>query len=117
MLTETKIQQLIAICQLIGKLGLNNGVSAQIPQLIIDILRPPKDFTGACKNPAIFINKNTYHLLSRHHPNWIMNQTIAVKQSLLSQPRIESIDAIIHEVGHAFNVAANIANTETNAYI
>ncbi|MGQ3887987.1 hypothetical protein ACQUW5_03010 [Legionella sp. CNM-1927-20] len=117
MLTKIEIHHLIAVCQLIGKLGLDNGVSAQIPKIHIDILQPPNDFIGVNTNPAIFINKYTYQLLGRLHPNWIVNQTIAVKATLLSQPKLEIIGALIHEVGHAFNVTANIANTEENAYI
>ncbi|WP_419420198.1 hypothetical protein ACNVED_02570 [Legionella sp. D16C41] len=117
MLTENDIKQILELGRSLGKIGLSNGVSAQMPKLIIDILKPPKDFIGVNSNPAIFVNKSTYQYWGKKHKNWIVNETIAIKDSFLKQPKLEVIGAIVHEIGHAFNVAANIANTEANAYI
>ncbi|HHS8252238.1 TPA: hypothetical protein ACTTVN_001214 [Legionella anisa] len=117
MLTSYHIRLLIEECREIGWSGLNNGITASIPQLQIDILKPPHDFLGVQGNPAIFVNKNTYKLLGHLHKNWVMNQTIALKISFFEQNTIDVIGGIIHEAGHAFNVAAKIANTEANAYI
>lgn len=117
MLTMYHIRLLIEECRHMGSCGLNNGVKASIPRLEIDILNPPKDFLGAHGNPAIFVNENTYNLLGDLHDNWIVNETIALKKSFLRTSTIEIIGAIVHETGHAFNVAANIQNTEANAYI
>ncbi|MBN9229132.1 MULTISPECIES: hypothetical protein [Legionella] len=117
MLTIYHIRLLIEECRGMGRSGLDNGVTASIPQIQIDILKPPYDFLGVQGNPAIFINKSTYKLLGHLHKNWDMNQTIALKASFLEQNTIEVIGTIIHEAGHAFNVAAKIANTEANAYI
>ncbi|HHF7366013.1 TPA: hypothetical protein ACPSKY_001117 [Legionella bozemanae] len=117
MLTNYHIRLLIEECREMGWNGLNNGIAASIPQLQIDILKPPHDFVGVQGNPAIFINKSTYKLLGHLHKNWVMNQTIALKISFFEQKKIDMIGAIIHEAGHAFNVAAKIANTEANAYI
>ncbi|PWY53800.1 hypothetical protein DGG96_20370 [Legionella qingyii] len=117
MLTSYHIRLLIEECREIGWIGLDSGVTASMPQLQIDILKPPHDFLGVQGNPAIFVNKNTYKLLGQHHKNWVVNQTIALKIDFLEQKTINIIGAIVHEAGHAFNVAANIANTEANAYI
>ncbi|KTD43177.1 hypothetical protein [Legionella parisiensis] len=117
MLTSYHIRLLIEKCREMGWNGLNNGITASIPQLQIDILKPPHDFLGVQGNPAIFVNKSTYKLLGHLHKNWVMNQTIALKVSFFEQTMIDMIGEIIHEAGHAFNVAAKIANTEANAYI
>ncbi|KTD70813.1 hypothetical protein [Legionella tucsonensis] len=117
MLTSYHIRLLIEKCREMGWSGLNNGITASIPQLQIDILKPPHDFLGVQGNPAIFVNKSTYKLLGHLHKNWVMNQTIALKISFFEQNTIDVIGGIIHEAGHAFNVAAKIANTEANAYI
>ena len=99
-----------------GKKGLGNGSKATIPELNIDILTPPNDFLGVGSNPAIFINSQTFNLLGKHH-QWLENQTIAVKKNFLSFNHMQKIGILVHEAGHAFNVAAQIANTEANAYI
>lgn len=117
MLTSEHIQQIIRECRTIGNDGLDNGVHASIPELNIDIVSPPIDFLGVGGNPAIFVNKSTFKYLGSLHNNWIVNRTIALKISLLNQAPIQVIGAIIHETGHAFNVAAHIENSETNAYI
>ncbi|MBI2785769.1 MAG: hypothetical protein HYX60_05460 [Legionella longbeachae] len=117
MLSRLHLKLIIEQCREIGWDGLNNGVTASIPQIEIDILNPPHDFLGAKGNPAIFVNKDTYKLLGSLHKNWIENKTIALKRSFLNQSTIDVIGAIVHETGHAFNVAANIKNTEVNAYI
>ena len=117
MLTNEHIKQLINECREIGDGGLDNGIHAAIPDLRIDIVTPPLDFLGVNSNPAIFINKSTFKLLGYLHNNWIVDQTIALKVSLLNQTPMQIIGAIVHETGHAFNVAAKIENTEANAYI
>lgn len=117
MLTIAYIQYIIQKCRAIGKSGLGNGVKAQIQPLNIQVVSPPYDFLGVHGNPAIFVNEHTYKLLGWLHPNWIPNATIALKKSLLTNNPIEGIGAIVHEVGHAFNVAADIANNEANAYV
>lgn len=117
MLTNDHMKQIIKECREIGDRGLKNGVHASIPDLSIDVVSPPLDFLGVSGNPAIFINKATFKLLGSLHNNWIVDRTIALKISLLNQAPIEVLGAIIHETGHAFNVAANIENTEANAYI
>ena len=117
MITVNDIKQLIIDCQIMGKWGLDNGTSADIPDLILDVLKPPCNFLGTPTNSAIFINHITYRQLSNKHPNWVLNKTIAIKPTLLKQSDLDIIGTIIHEVGHAFNVAASIPNTENNAYI
>ena len=117
MFTRKDIRQIIEECREIGDVGLNNGVYASIPHLEIDIVEPPGDFLGVNGNPAIFINGDTYKLLGSLHSNWVENKTIALKVGFLEHSPINVIGAIIHETGHAFNVAANINNTEANAYI
>lgn len=117
MLTDTHIKQIIQECREIGGDGLNNGIHATIPDISVDIVMPPLDFLGVNGNPAIFVNKATFKLLGSVHTNWIVDRTIALKTSLLNQKPIEVIGAIIHELGHAFNVAADIENSEANAYI
>lgn len=117
MLTKDHMKQIIKECREIGDSGLKNGVHASIPDLSIDIVSPPLDFLGVSGNSAIFINKATFKLLGSLHTNWIVDRTIALKITLLNQAPIEVIGAIIHETGHAFNVAADIENTEANAYI
>lgn len=117
MLTLDHILQIIQECREIGGYGLNNGITACIPSLEIDVLEPPCDFLGAQENPAIFVNEKTFHLLSWQHEKWKENGTIALKYSFLKSSTIDVIGAIVHETGHAFNVAAKIGNTEGNAYI
>ncbi|KGP64097.1 hypothetical protein EP47_08095 [Legionella norrlandica] len=116
MLTSYHIRLLIEECRNIGWSGLN-GVTASIPQLQIDILKPPYDFLGVRGNPAVFVNKDTYALLGHHHKDWDINRTIAFKKNFFEQNTIDIIGTTVHEAGHAFNVAAKIANTEANAYI
>ncbi len=80
--------------------------------------RLPCDMERILKsNPAIFVNHETYHLLGKHHRSWEKNKTIAVKESVLEKKPIMVIGIIVHETGHAFNVAACITNSEANAYI
>lgn len=117
MLTCEHIEQIIDQCREAGEIGLNNGIHATFPTLNVDVVTPPLDFLGANSNPAIFINKDTFKLLGSLHSNWIENRTIALKDSLLNKDPIDIIGAIVHESGHAFNVAAGIENTEANAYI
>jgi DNA polymerase III alpha subunit len=117
MFTNEDIKQIINDCRGIGDAGLSNKIHASIPDLTVDIVKPPIDFLGTSGNPAIFINKATFKLLGSLHSNWIVDKTIALKISLLNQAPIEVIGAIVHETGHAFNVAAKIENTEANAYI
>mgnify|MGYP000072337498 CR=1 FL=1 len=118
MLELDQMSSIIAKCREIGGEGLSNGVKANIPELLVDILVPPFDFLGTGKNSAIFVNKTTHNLLGQFHENWILERTIALKEAFLQQAVIiEIIGAIIHETGHAFNVAAGIPNTETNAHI
>ncbi|MCE0721719.1 MULTISPECIES: hypothetical protein [Legionella] len=117
MISSYHIRLLIEECREMGWSGLNNGKTASMPQIQIDVLKPPHDFLGVQGNPAIFVNQSTYKLLGHLHKNWVMNQTIALKTTFFEQKTIDVIGAIIHEGGHAFNVAAKIANTETNAYI
>jgi hypothetical protein len=117
MLTCYHIRLIIEKCRELGAIGLDNGVSALIPQLQIDFLSPPNDFLGVQGNPAIFVNQYTYNLIGHLHSDWIVNRTIALKSGLLSRKTIDVIGSIIHETGHAFNVAAKISNTEANAYI
>lgn len=117
MLTCEHIEQIINQCREVAKVGLENGIHATFPDLHIDVVTPPLDFLGANSNPAIFINKDTFKLLGSMHSNWIVNQTIALKDTLLTQQPIDIIGAIVHETGHAFNVAAQIDNSEANAYI
>ncbi|MBA2709624.1 MAG: hypothetical protein H0U57_03405 [Tatlockia sp.] len=117
MLRLAQIQEIIEECREIGSSGLDNGVNALIPTLEIDLIEPPCDFLGAVGNPAIFVNEQTYKLLGWQHENWIANRTIACKTIFLTFNTIEVIGGIVHETGHAFNVAANIENSEANAYI
>lgn len=117
MLTKEDIRDIIEECRQIGASGLRNGIKADIPEIKVDILKPPRDFLGVNGNPAIFINQDTYKLLGSIHRNWILNKTIALKPGFLLKNTIDIIGIIIHETGHAFNVAAKIDNTEANAYI
>lgn len=117
MLTCEHIEQIIDQCREAGEIGLNNGIHVSFPTLYVDVVTPPLDFLGVNSNPAIFINKETFKLLGSMHSNWIENRTIALKDSLLNKDPIEVIGAVVHETGHAFNVAAGIENSEANAYI
>lgn len=116
MLTTYHIRLIIAECREIAWSG-PNGVNACIPDLEIDVLSPPNDFLGVKGNPAIYVNDKTFRLLGHLHQEWILNKTIALKVEFLQHSPIEIIGAIIHETGHAFAVAAQIENTENNAYI
>ncbi|KTD70370.1 MULTISPECIES: hypothetical protein [Legionella] len=117
MLTNYHIRLLLDECREMGWNGLDNGVTASMPQLQVDLVEPPHDFLGVKGNPAVFINKDTYKLLGHLHENWVVNQTIALKTSFLKQQTVNIIGALVHEAGHAFNVSAKIANNEANAYI
>ena len=117
MLTKLDIQILINECRNTGENGLGNGNRATIQELTVDFLSPPADFLGVGSNPAIFVNSSTYKLLGRFHETWTVNKTIAVKESFLQTEAVKVIGVIVHEAGHAFNVAANIINSEANAYI
>ena len=117
MLTKDDIQRIIDECREAGSLGLGRGSRAIIDELHVDFLIPPLDFLGVSHNPAIFINHDTYALLGRYHPTWEVNKTIAVKESFLDKKPSLVIGIIVHEMGHAFNVAAGLINSEANACI
>ncbi len=117
MLTKRDIQSLIDECRIVAESGLGNGTKATIKELELDFLTPPADFLGIDNNPAIFINLHTFKLLGKLHEKWLVNKTIAVKENFLQNNPITVIGIIVHETGHAFNVAANIPNSEANAYI
>lgn len=117
MFTKYHIRLIIEGCRDLGNNGLNNGTKGFIPELEIDVLSPPHDFLGVAGNPAIFVNEHTYKLLGAQHKEWVLNQTIVLKESFLKTTPIHIIGAIVHETGHAFNVAAQIENNEANAYI
>ncbi|MCC5015768.1 MULTISPECIES: hypothetical protein [Legionella] len=116
MLAKEDILKIINECRKIGEQGLNE-VIASVPTLSVDFLLPPKDFLGISNNPAIFVNHDTYRLLGKHHHVWRKNKTIAVKEDFLEKEPMMIIGIIVHEVGHAFNVAAGITNSESNAYL
>jgi hypothetical protein len=117
MLTKMDVQIIINECRHTGARGLGNGSRATIQELTVDFLTPPTDFLGVGGNPAIFVNDDTYTLLGRHHKTWRINKTIAVKEHFLANKPMMVLGIIIHETGHAFNVAAKITNSEANAYI
>ena len=117
MLTKRDVQEIINECRHTGARGLGDGRRATIQKLTVDFLIPPTDFLGVGGNPAIFVNQDTYTLLGRHHKTWEVNKTIAVKEHFLEKKPMLVLGIIIHETGHAFNVAANITNSEANAYI
>ncbi len=117
MLTLVDIQRIIAECRIAGARGLGNGSRALIQELHVDVLTPPADFLGVKNNPAIFVNQDTYCLLGKYHPTWEVNKTIAVKEGILEKNPVMVIGIIVHEAGHAFNIAAKIVNSEVNAYI
>jgi len=118
-MTYAEMKRILIYCQVLGFEGLNNGNSAIIPELTINL---PKhnSFIGVQGNPAIFVSDLTYKKLKRFHKDWIPNVTIAISTAYLFNPRTSYIDIIgvlIHEAGHAFNVYAKIANNEANAYV
>ncbi len=114
--TKEDVQIIIDKCRETAKDGLKNGIKGNIQELKVDFL-PPTNFLGGQDNPAIFVNRHTYNLLGKYHPSWVMNHTIAIKESLLDKPPILLVGVMVHETGHAFNVAAEIDNTEANAYL
>jgi len=116
-LTREDIRKIIIACRVAGEYGLRNGCKASIQTLEVDFLTPPDDFLGVGGNPAIFVNSNTYRLLGRYHRSWKINETIAVKESILDDNTMQIIGILVHETGHAFNIAAGIINSEANAYI
>jgi hypothetical protein len=117
MLTREDIKKIILACRLAGEYGLRNGCKATIQTLEVDFLKPPDDFLGVGGNPAIFVNRSTYRLLGRYHQTWKTNETIAVKEHFLEEDPMQIIGILVHETGHAFNIAAGIINSEANAYI
>lgn len=116
MLSLYHLMLLVRKCQEEAQNGLPNGTYASIPKIKIDVVSP-QTFLGTENNPAIFINEKTYKLIGSSHKNWEKNSTIALKKNFLKEEPIQIIGAIIHETGHAFNVAAGLPNTEANAYI
>lgn len=115
-LTKEDIKRIILACRIAGEYGLSNGCKACIKSLEVDFVSQDR-FLGAKENPAIFVNSNTYRLLGRYHQSWKVNETIVVKESILKESPMKIIGILVHETGHAFNVAAGITNSEANAYI
>lgn len=116
MLSIYHIRLLINECREMSRVGFFNDHRVAIPHLEIDVVLPG-DFIGANNNPAIFVNSMTFKRLSKFHTHWIENGTLVFQKSFLQKDPIDIIGAVIHETGHAFNVAANLPNTEVNAYI
>lgn len=116
MLTIYHIRLLIDECRELSRLGVLNDNRVVIPHLDIDLVLLG-EFIGAQDNPAIFVNSMTFKRLSKFHSNWVENGTLVFQKSFLQKAPIDIIGAVVHETGHAFNVAAKIPNTESNAYI
>jgi hypothetical protein len=116
MLSVYHIRLLVEVCREMTSKGLLNKERVQIPPLDIDMVLA-HDFLGAHHNPAIFVNSATYKQLKKFHKHWVENKTLVFRKSFLKESPIDVIGAVAHEMGHAFNVAANIPNTEVNAYI
>lgn len=116
MLTIYHIRLLIDVCRQMSFEGLLNNERVIIPPLEIDIVLP-NEFLGVNNNPAIFVNSGTYKQLKKFHSTWVENRTLVFKKTFLKEDAINIIGAVIHETGHAFNVAAHLPNTEENAYI
>lgn len=95
----------------------NKNKCVYIPDLTLNIVSNKP--IGVPGNLAIFVNAMTFRLLKGKENGWIINQSIVIHESVLHRESnlIEVIGMILHETGHAFNVAAGIPNTEKNAYI
>ncbi len=118
-MTYEEMKRILIYCQILGFEGLNNGNSAIIPELAINLPKQ-NSFIGTQGNPAIFVSELTYKKLKQFHKDWIPNITIAISTTYLFNHQTSYIDIIgvlVHEAGHAFNVYAKIPNTETNAYV
>lgn len=121
-LTREQITKIIEGCRGISNTEHLNKINnskgkVSIPALTLSVVDSDKPLGPG--NMAIFVNANTFRLLKGESIGWIKNQTIVIHESFLKRRNniIEVIGMIIHETGHAFNVAAGISNTETNAYI
>lgn len=115
-ITKEDMEKIILACRIGAEFGLRNGHKAKIEALEIDILER-NEFAGARGNPAFFVNSKTYQLLGKYHRSWKVNQTIVISQQFLDQHPMQIIGILVHETGHAFNVAARITNSEANAFI
>ncbi|MCP0913352.1 MULTISPECIES: hypothetical protein [Legionella] len=119
MLNCEHIQQLIAGCRKLGLSGVVRKLNVLLQDINVDFVTQG-EFLGSNGNPAIFVNEQTYKLLSKFHPTWKKNKTIVIREHDFHNPHIAlitKIGMIVHELGHAFNVEANLPNSECNAYI
>ena len=124
-----EIESIIEACRQITSAGtLWNPKPVTIPNLVIDIRPSNFSFLGR-GNIAIFVNSDTYRLSERYRAaeenssavEWKENETIVISSSVvekgISSFDLHALGVIIHETGHAYNVAAKITNNEGNAYL
>jgi len=128
-LNKDDLTKLIEFCKDNAKKGIGwlCEKSVDLSDLIIDFdeNKERQSFLGKL-NPAICINNKTYRYgkmqLGDNIP-WSVNKTILLSNELflpnwkLSFKLIDITGIVIHETGHAYNSAANIPNTEANAYL
>lgn len=119
-MNEMDAQDLIAFCRKIAEEGMPHvEKSVTIPPLFIDWVTGKSTAALGRGNVAIFVNEQTYrlNLFTKFSTkrNWIANQTLVIREA--DHSSFTDIGVVIHETGHAFNVAAGITNNEKNAYI
>ncbi|MCP3968021.1 MAG: hypothetical protein GY750_06120 [Lentisphaerae bacterium] len=112
---EHLINDIIEICSIEGTRGVVTGRTSM--RKIKIVVHCNDCFLGAEGNPAIFISSKTYRLLSiqgQASSEWQPVFTIACNSKALNLSILTFVGILIHETGHAFNVAAGIYNSEAN---
>ncbi|AUH72612.1 hypothetical protein [Legionella sainthelensi] len=128
---QNDIYEIIDMCRIIARKGTSwFHSSVEIPELVLDFRPSSYAFLGK-GNPAIFVNSKTFQLtvdtraqeLKEGHsgPQWVENRTLVLSEDIVAPKNsfgsMLIIGIIIHETGHAYNLAAGLKNTESNAYL
>lgn len=139
------INSIIKYCQRIAHDKMpHHPYVVTIPDLHLDYGIDKNRFLGSGTNPAIYISSKSFHSFKKivyntyndneelmkifdpeSEKRWRKNKTLLLNSFIFNNEKrrcffinpLEIIGIIIHEIGHAYNVAANISNTESNAYL
>jgi hypothetical protein len=116
---DSEIQEIITACR---TLAAREGVA--LPPITIDTSKIARTLSE--KAVAFLTNKSSKmaaRMIARannmEEPNWDAGKVICISDTIITARgnSMQAIGVIVHEMGHAYNIAANLPNTEANAQV
>lgn len=119
-MTDDEIQEIIEVCRVIAA---NQGVI--IPTIMIDRSDIAQAISSGTAVAVLTNEKSEKHasMIAKQRkedaPKWVSGRVMAISGTIIkaSANSMFAIGVIVHEVGHAYNIAAGITNTEANAQV